>query len=117
MQAVQFDSLGKVRRVLDDDLFRVKPAIYWLDFATSTSVAWIALWLTLPRFSPGLPGRVLWFAISVLGFYRALFFVHELVHLRSERLRVFRWVWNALCGSMFFLPEFTYLIHSSHHLT
>src|SRR2546430_292982 len=52
MQAVQFDSLGKVRRVLDDDLFRVKPAIYWLDFVASISVAWIAFWLTLPRFSP-----------------------------------------------------------------
>jgi len=117
MQAVQFDSLGKVRRVLDDDLFRVKPAIYWLDFAASISVAWIAFWLTLPRFSPGLPARVLWFAISILGFYRALFFVHELIHLRAEKLRTFRWVWNAVCGSMFFLPEFTYLIHNSHHLT
>jgi fatty acid desaturase len=117
MQAVQFDSLGKVRRALDDDIFRVKPAIYWLDFLASTCVAWIAFCLTLPRFSPALPARLLWFAIATLGFYRALFFVHELVHVRSEKLAAFRWVWNALCGSMFFLPEFTYLIHGSHHLT
>src|ERR1700730_14940236 len=104
MQTVQFDSLGKVRRALDDDLFRVRPAIFWVDFATSTIVAWIEISCTLPRSTPGLPARVLWFVISILGFYRALFFVHELVHLRTQKLRTFRWVWNAVCGSMFFLP-------------
>jgi fatty acid desaturase len=117
MQSAQFDSLGKLRHALDDDLFRIRPTIYWVDFASATIFAWIAFWLTLPHFSPGRPARVFWFACSVLGFYRALFFIHELAHIRSEKLRAFRWIWNLVCGSMFFLPEFTYSIHRSHHLT
>jgi fatty acid desaturase len=117
MQTPQFDSLGKLRRALDDDLFRIRPGIFWVDFGSATAFAWIAFWLTLPRFSPGLLERIFWFAFSTLGFYRALIFIHELAHTRSEKLRTFRLVWNFLCGSMFFLPEFTYLIHRSHHLT
>jgi len=81
------------------------------------AVSSIAFCLTLPHLTPSLPLRLLWLVICVLGFYRSLLFVHELAHLRSARLRAFRWVWNALCGSMFFLPEFTYTIHSFHHLT
>jgi fatty acid desaturase len=86
-------------------------------FGSATAFAWIAFWLTLPRFSPGLPERIFWFAFSILGFYRALIFVHELAHTRSEKLRTFLLDWNFFCGSMFFLPEFTYSIHRSHHLT
>jgi fatty acid desaturase len=117
MQTPPIDSLGKLRRALDDDLFRIRPGIFWVDFGGATAFAWIAFWLTLPRFSPGLPERILWFALSSLGFYRALIFIHELAHTRSEKLRTFRLVWNIFCGSMFFLPEFTYSIHRSHHLT
>jgi hypothetical protein len=108
MQPPQIDSLGKLRRALDDDFFRIRPGIFWVDFGSATVLAWIAFWLTLPRFSPGLPERIFWFAFSSLGFYRALIFIHELAHTRSEKLRTFRLVWNLFCGSMFFLPEFTY---------
>lgn len=115
MQTVPFDSPGKVRRVLGDDLFRVRPVLYWLDFGISMSVAWAAFLLALPRYSPGTWTRLVWISVSILAFYRALFFIHEIVHFRKEKLRVFRWVWNACCGSMFFLPDFTYLIHGFHH--
>lgn len=117
MDSGPYDSLGRVRRALSDDLFRVRPALYWLDFGASMAIAWIAFILTLPRFCPSPVLRILWLLVSVLGFYRSLLFVHELVHQRNARLRTFRWVWNTLCGSMFFLPEFTYTIHSFHHLT
>jgi hypothetical protein len=91
--AVQvYDSPGKIRRALDDDLFRVQPTLYWLDFATSIAISWIAFWFTLPRNTSVLPLRLVWFAISVLGFYRSLPFVHELVHQRTAKLQSFRWV-------------------------
>jgi fatty acid desaturase len=115
MTPVCFDSPGKVRRVLGDDLFCVRPAVYWLDFGTSISVGWAAFFLALPHYSPGILARLFWISIAVLAFYRALFFIHEIIHFRKESLYAFRWVWNALCGSMFFLPDFTYLIHISHH--
>lgn len=79
------------------------------------SAGWLAFIMALPRYSPGRLAQALWIAVAVLAFYRALFFVHEIVHFRREKFRAFRFVWNALCGSMFFLPEFTYQIHGSHH--
>ncbi|HEY2019451.1 MAG TPA: fatty acid desaturase [Bryobacteraceae bacterium] len=117
MQRVLFDSLGKVRRSLGDDLFRVRPVIYWLDFTSSIVIAWISFCLTLPRFSPTLLAQIAWFSISVLAFYRGLFFIHEIIHIRREKLRAFRWIWNAMCGITFFLPDFTYIIHLAHHST
>ena len=115
MQAVAFDSPGKVRRILADDLFRVRPSIYWLDLGASVAVGWGAFLLSLPRYSPGISAQLVFGCIAILGFYRALFFIHEIIHFRREKLRAFRWVWNAFCGSMFFVPEFTYLIHGYHH--
>jgi len=115
MREVCFDSLGKARRILGDDLFRIRPAVYWLDFGASMSVGWVAFVLALPRYSTGIWARLLWISIAVLAFYRALFFIHEIIHVRKDRLKAFRWVWNALCGSMFLIPDFTYLIHTCHH--
>jgi fatty acid desaturase len=117
MQSLAYDSLGKVRRSLDDDLFRVRPTLYRLDFGVSMAVSWVAFCLSLPRFTPAPPLRVVCLLVAALGFYRSLLFVHELVHQRNARLKGFRVVWNVLCGSMFFLPDFTYAIHSFHHLT
>jgi fatty acid desaturase len=115
MTATAFDSPGKVRRVLDDRLFRVRPAIYWADFGTSISIAWAAFWMAAARSYS--PWTAFWLIISSLAFYRGLFFIHELSHIRGEKMRSFRWAWNALCGMVFFLPDITYAIHSAHHLT
>jgi fatty acid desaturase len=114
MQAAVFDSPGKVRRILDDDLFRAKAGLYWLDFGISIGLAWTAFAVAL---GPGAAWAWAWLALSVLAFYRCLFFIHEITHLRQGKLKVFRWAWNALCGAAFFLPDFTYLIHSAHHGT
>jgi fatty acid desaturase len=91
--------------------------VYWFDFGLTVLVGWAALWFTLPRNSPSLWVRLAWFALAVLAFYRCLFFIHEIVHLRRDRTRAFRWTWNALCGCLFFLPEFTYGVHLAHHAT
>ncbi len=115
MQERLFDSPGKVRRVLDDSLFQPRLAIYWLDFGCSIGLAWGFFWLGLSRLSQGWAITTLLVLASSLAFYRALFFIHEISHLKKDRLKVFRWAWNSLCGCMFFLPDFTYLIHSAHH--
>ncbi len=115
MQVDLFDSPGKLRRLLDDSLFQPSLTIYWLDFGCSIVVAWALFWFGLSRYSRG------WFVTSLsivaasLFFYRALFFIHEISHLKKDRVQAFRWAWNSLCGCAFFLPDFTYLIHSAHH--
>src|ERR1051326_664063 len=114
MQAAVFDSPGKVRRILEDRLFSIRPGVYWLDFGLSISVAWGAFFGAL-NLKGVLTFPVL--ALSILAFYRSLFFVHEIVHFRQGKLSLFRWTWNILCGAAFFLPDFTYIIHSAHHLT
>lgn len=114
MQALAFDSPGKVRRILEDGLFRVRPGIYWLDFGVSIGIGWGAFALAV---LPVTRWTGAWLAISILAFYRCLFFIHEIVHMRQGKMRAFRWARNALCGFAFFLPDFTYLVHSAHHLT
>ncbi len=43
-------------------------------------------------------------------------FIHEVVHQRATgRLKVFRFVWNVLCGIPFLMPSFVYYTHIDHH--
>ena len=42
-------------------------------------------------------------------------FVHEIVHLPSNRFVAFRVVWNLICGIPFLVPSFTYYAHLDHH--
>ncbi|MFN0017777.1 MAG: fatty acid desaturase family protein [Pirellulaceae bacterium] len=55
------------------------------------------------------------FLIQCACFYRAVMFVHEIVHLPSSRFVAFRVVWNLLCGIPFLVPSFTYYAHLDHH--
>src|SRR5215467_7428251 len=115
-QPAPYDSLGRVRRSLSDDLFRVRPSIYWLDFGASMAISSVAFCLTLPHLTPSLPFRFLWLVICVLGFYRSLLFVHGLAILRGAGRRPSRGVGKALGASMFFLPGLPYTNHIFHHL-
>ena len=42
-------------------------------------------------------------------------FIHELVHQRIDEFRVFRFVWNLICGIPFLMPTFVYYTHIDHH--
>jgi len=43
-------------------------------------------------------------------------FIHEVVHQRAAgRLKLFRFVWNLLCGIPFLMPSFVYYTHIDHH--
>jgi len=55
------------------------------------------------------------FIIAVLGFYRAVVFIHEVIHLRVRSMRAFQAGWNMLLGIPVLTPSFLYKIHLHHH--
>jgi fatty acid desaturase len=55
------------------------------------------------------------YVLTVLAFYRASLFTHELTHLKQDSFRAFRIVWNLLYGIPFLVPSFLYHTHVDHH--
>jgi fatty acid desaturase len=54
--------------------------------------------------------------VAVFAFYRGLCFIHEIEHLRADRLKGFALAWNALIGVPFLFPLFLYQgVHRDHH--
>lgn len=104
------------------DLFVPRAWIYWADFLTTILVghacfALTRLWYEW-RLEPlwlRLVLMLLTFSIQCACYYRAVMFVHELVHLPDRKFRAFRVVWNLLCGIPFLLPSFMYYTHLDHH--
>ena len=88
------------------DLSVPSPLIYWIDLAISASVGYAGLllfagaqWFTLEQ--------AIYYAIAVLGLFRAGSFIHEVVHLRHNHLRAFRSVWNVVFGMPLLIPSFS----------
>jgi len=106
-------SLGQSRRIIRD-LFKPSAAIYWTDFLLSYGVglACYAAVRRLPLFSAA---QIACFVVSSLLFYRTAMFIHELVHLPKDSFKLFRLVWNLLCGIPFLVPSFVYYTHVDHH--
>lgn len=96
------------------DLFTPNPWIYWSDFLGSFVVGGICYVLVRRAPSWSLLQASLFLA-SCFCFFRASLFVHEIVHFRSGTFRVFRFVWNLICGIPFLVPSFTYYTHLDHH--
>jgi fatty acid desaturase len=106
-------SLAEARRIVGD-LFQPKPWVYWGDFLTSWSLG--GLCFVLVRRVPDWPAlQVGLFLASCLLLYRAVLFIHEIVHFRAGTMRGFRFAWNMLCGVPFLLPSFSYYTHLDHH--
>jgi fatty acid desaturase len=102
-------------RELVKDLFRPNPFIYWIDFLSSAVLGWgtFGLALMAPIFSSR---QIFFVTLSCLSLYRAVLFIHEIVHFKKGTFKVFRWVWNLLCGFPLMLPIFLYQsIHFDHH--
>lgn len=97
------------------DLFKVNPMKYWYDFVSSATLGWIFFCLNLfCEFEIIL--KVILFIISVFSFYRALCFLHEIVHLREKDLPYFPLVWSLMVGIPLLTPRFLYFeIHQAHH--
>jgi fatty acid desaturase len=124
-------SLSQARTIVGGS-FRPNPWIYWTDFLTSWSIgvacfaavthpqllASNALWHhadLAARTDWHWPATVAMFFVSSLLYYRCSLFIHELVHIRADEFKAFRFVWNMLCGIPFLIPSFVYYTHLDHH--
>lgn len=114
-------SLAEARGIVRD-LFVPREWIYWVDFLTCIIAGHVAFGLT--RWLYDIHLEPLWlrlllqsatFAVQCACYFRAVMFVHEIVHLPQRRFRAFRVVWNLLCGIPFLVPAFTYESHLDHH--
>ena len=109
-------------RPLVADLFTPNPVIYWADLLGSALGGHLCFGLVrlVPFLLPGLPWlswplRGLAFVGSVLLYYRAAMFIHELAHLKRGTFWAFRCVWNLLIGIPMLTPSFLYHPHLEHH--
>jgi fatty acid desaturase len=113
-------SLAEARRIVGDH-FRPNPWIYWTDFLVSWSAAMLAF--ALVQHPDRITAQTAWhwpltaalFVASSLLMYRCSLFIHELVHIRADEFKAFRFVWNLLCGIPFLIPSFVYYTHIDHH--
>lgn len=113
-------SLSEARRIVGE-FFTPNPWVYWTDFLLSWSVG-VAAFALVQRPAALVsdpawhwPVRIACFLVSSLLYYRCSLFIHELVHIRDGEFRVFRFVWNLLCGIPFLIPSFVYYTHIDHH--
>ncbi len=106
-------SLAQARAIVQDE-FAPRAWIYWTDFLLSLTVGFgcYAFVRKQELFSWQ---QCLLFALSCYGIYRAVNFIHELVHLRTGTFRAFRFTWNLLCGIPSLVPSFMYYTHLDHH--
>lgn len=114
-------SLTEARGIVRD-LFTPRESIYWADFLTTILIGHLCFGLT--RFLFDIRLEPLWlrlslqvvtFSVQCACYYRAVMFVHEIVHLPERKFTAFRVVWNLLCGIAFLVPSFTYQTHLDHH--
>lgn len=105
----------KVVHTLVSDLFKINPIKYWFDFIASAIIGWVFLGVQV-IYDLNLTLSIFYFLISVLAFYRALCFLHEITHLRENDLPFFSYAWALLIGIPLLMPSFLYReIHQAHH--
>ena len=114
-------SLTAARQIVRD-LFTPREWIYWTDFLSTIFIGYLFFgltrWLYDVRLEPlwlRLILQLATFLVQCICYYRAVMFVHEIVHLPERKFRAFRVVWNLLCGIPFLVPSFTYYTHLDHH--
>ncbi|WP_066902434.1 fatty acid desaturase family protein [Mycolicibacterium houstonense] len=100
-------------RALIADLSARRQWIYWVDLAVCVVVGYTAF-LLCPADRLLSPVAIGCMAIAALAFYRAVLFVHEIVHA-PEELRWFSVGWHVVCGIPLLVPQFTYEFHQDHH--
>lgn len=108
-------SVGQARGIVKD-LFQANPRIYWADFLLSIAGGGICFVLVRRVFEPFSWPSIVAFVVCGLCYYRAVLFIHELVHMRDGKFRTFSIVWNLFCGIPFLMPTFLYYTHVDHHM-
>jgi fatty acid desaturase len=104
-----------VMRESSVDFFRVKPAVYWLDFLCSMTLAYgfASVYLMAPL---GSVWQLAAYPITVFWIYRLGSLVHEVCHLGHHEMRVFKVTWNLMVGVMTLAPSpFFTRHHRDHH--
>jgi len=114
-------SLAEARAIVHD-LFAPAAWIYWCDFLVTIFTGYACLVLVRLLFEWSwqpdwlrLIAAAMAFAMQCACFYRAVMFIHEIVHLPENKFIGFRIAWNLLCGIPFLVPSFTYYTHLDHH--
>ncbi len=106
--------LAEMKKIVHD-CFSPNPWIYWLDFLSTTIIAWICFFLTEAAAPLSAP-ELFYFTVSVFAFYRAALFIHELTHQDRRVLPGFSLTWNLLIGVPMLVPSFLYRgVHIDHH--
>ncbi len=113
-------SLSEARRIVGE-FFKPNPWLYWPDFLLSMGFG--IFFFTVVHYPEMIvanlawhwPVRIVGFLVSSLLYYRAVLFIHELVHIRAGEFTLFRLAWNLFCGIPFLVPTFVYYTHLDHH--
>jgi fatty acid desaturase len=109
-----FNQLKESRKLVED-LLQPKPLVYWSDLLLSAGIGWIAYGLAY------LSKPLSWhmfvaIVVAAIFLYRAVLFIHEIVHRRANELVGFIHIWNAIVGIPLLFPSFFYTgIHTDHH--
>lgn len=120
-------ALREARHIVRD-LFEPRPWIYWADFLGSIVGGHLAfsfsrrpneLLQTVSNWEIAgdfvIPFRCLMFVVALVLYFRAVNFIHEVVHLPARKFVTFKIAWNLLCGIPFLTPSFAHEIHLDHH--
>jgi fatty acid desaturase len=101
-------------KALVDDLFGLKPAIFWIDLIFSATIAYgaVAIYLQATAFSLL---QIAAFATAGIALFRIATFMHEIVHMRKGHMRAFKLVWNIVAGIPLLTPSLFYTTHADHH--
>lgn len=100
--------------MLVEDLFDLKPVIYWLDLSAGTVTTILALYFYLNA-DAFTARQVVAFVVAGISLFRNAIFMHEIVHMRKGHMRAFKLVWNALVGIPLLTPSLFYTTHADHH--
>jgi fatty acid desaturase len=106
---------AQMRRIVGD-LFVHRPWIYWTDMIVSMTIGYTASYGYLD-YPIGSWQQVACFFIAGFAFYRLGTFMHEIVHMRHDEMRWFRFVWNISNGVQLVTPSHFYESHLDHHNT
>ncbi|MCK0127333.1 fatty acid desaturase [Erythrobacter sp. F6033] len=104
----------RAARDLTKDLGEAKPGIYWPDMLLSAGVGYAGIATAI--LSSNTIIAVVAGVVASLAMYRALMFIHELTHIKSDALPGFRLGWNLMVGIPMLTPSFMYEgVHVIHH--
>jgi len=90
-----------------------RPVIYWIDVSITTGLFWGSLLLCFLH--DKIEFKLLFGLASSLLLYRAMLFVHEIVHLKKNAVPGLWTFWNCTLGIPLLMPSYIFESHHDHH--